>query len=103
MAVIGKFENGRLLVSERVAGPANYLTGAPPAIVFSDLSVVEEVISLQMDSGHIIQELATVLASVTFRIRGLDAAGMADGDPMLEIPDGQDESGSIITGFAYGR
>lgn len=103
MTIIGKLENGRLLVSERIAGPASYATAAPPALVFSDLSQVEEVLALTIDSGHNIQELVTTLASVTFRIRGLDAAGMADGDPMLEIPDAQDMSAFIITGLAYGR
>ncbi len=101
--IIGKFENGAVLVSERVAGPASYATGAPPAIVFSDLSQVEEIISLVIDSGHNVQELVTTLASVTFRLRGLDAAGMADGDPMLEIPDAQDMSAFFITGLAVGR
>lgn len=103
MAIIGQLENGRLLVSQRVAGPASYATAAPPAIVFSDLSVVEEVLALTIDDGRVVNELVTALASVTFRVRGLDAAGMADGDPLLEVPDATDLSGSIITGLAYGR
>lgn len=79
MAIIGKLENGRLLVSQRVAGPASYANAAPPAIVFSDLSQVEEIVSMQIDDGRSIQELATTLASVTFRVRGQGLAQVASG------------------------
>ena len=103
MAVIGQFENGRLLVSQRVAGPASYATAAPPAIVFEDLSVVEEVLALTIDDGRGVQELVTTLASVTFRVRGESNPIGAAGAAHEEVPDATDLSASIITGLAYGR
>ena len=103
MTIIGKFENGAVLVREAVAGPASYSTAAPPAITFSDLNQIDEVISLTIDSGHVVNEDAIALQVVDFRIRGLDAAGATDGDPMLEIPDSQDMSAFTIVGLAVGR
>ena len=87
---------------ETVAGPASYATATPPTIVMSDLSDIEAVVSLEIDSGHNIQVISRIGQIVTFRIRGLDAAGATDGDPMLEIPDAQDMSTFIITCLAVG-
>lgn len=98
MTVVNNF----LLSREVVAGPASYATATPPTIVMSDLKDVEAVVSLEIDSGHNLQVTDITGQIVTFRIRGLDAAGMSDGDPMLEIPDAQDMSGFNITALAYG-
>lgn len=103
MAIIGKFENGTLLVREAVAGPASYATATPPEITFSDLSQIDEILSLTIDSGHVVNQSAIALQVVDVRVRGLDAAGMSDGDPMLEITDGIDLSAFTIIGLAVGR
>lgn len=103
MTVIGKFENGMLLVRELVAGPASYATAAPPTMTFSDLSQVDEVVSIVGEGGHLVERVSFTGQILTFRIRGLDAAGATDGDPLLEIPDAQDESANNYIGIAVGR
>lgn len=103
MAIIGKFENGALLVRESIAGPASYATATPPQITFSDLNQVEEILSLTINSGHVVNEDGIAGQVVDVRVRGLDAAGASDGDPMLEITDGIDISTFDIIGLAVGR
>lgn len=103
MTVIGQFENGAVLARESVAGPSSYATATPPEITFSDLSQIDEILSLTMDSGHVVNVDSITGQVVAFRIRGLDAAGMSDGDPMLEITDGIDVDAFVIIGIAVGR
>jgi hypothetical protein len=102
MAVIGKFENGMVLVRETVAGPAVYATADPPTIVFSDLSQVDAVISLEMEDGWIASDEGLVGQTLTFRIRGDDATPVDD-DPLREVADGQNRSGQNIVAVAVGR
>ena len=102
MAVIGKFENGRLLVREAVNGPASYATAAPPTITFDDLTQVEAVISLGMEAGFIASNEGLVGRVLTFRIRAQDATAV-DNDPLREIADGQNRSGEEIVAVAVGR
>jgi hypothetical protein len=102
MAIIGKFENGALLVRETVAGPASYLAGTPPTIVFSDLSQVDAVISLDMEGGFIASNEGLVGQILTFRIRGQDATP-ADDAAKREITDAENRSGENITAVAVGR
>jgi hypothetical protein len=102
MAIIGKLENGRLLVRETVAGPASYLAAAPPTIVFSDLSQVEDVISLHMEGGFIASNEGVVGQTLTFRIRAQDGTP-ADDAALREITDVENRSGENIVAVAVGR
>jgi hypothetical protein len=102
MAIIGKLENGRLLVRETVAGPVSYATATPPTIVFSDLSQVEEVIALHMEAGFVASNEGLVDQTLTFRIRAQEATA-TDDDPFREITDGQNRSGEDIVAVAVGR
>ncbi|MFQ6030619.1 MAG: hypothetical protein ACE5Q6_24370 [Dehalococcoidia bacterium] len=104
MAILGNLPNGFTLVEEAVAGPASYATASPPTIDFDDLAQnVEQVISVTSDDGRHVQVASLSGRTLTFRVRGLDAAGMADGDPMLEVPDATNLSGNTYRALAYGR
>ena len=106
MPVVGRLESGQLLVREDVAGPASYATATPPTVTFNDLAQgIESVVAVMSDDGRGVQVVdATPAARIaTFRVRGLDAAGAADGDPLLEVPDATNLSGSIYTFLAVGR
>lgn len=106
MPIVGRLESGQLLVREDVAGPASYATASPPTVTFNDLSQgLDSVLSAMSDDGRGVQVVDVTPGGrvATFRVRGLDAAGMADGDPLLEVPDATDLSGSIYTFLAVGR
>ena len=79
MTVIGRFENGALLVREEVAGPASYATGAPPTIEFSDLRVLDQVVSVISDDGRSVQRASFTGKILTYRVRGQDVAQIASG------------------------
>ncbi len=79
MTVIGRFGNGMLLVRQAAAGPASYLTGTPPTIVFTDLNQLDEVISLISDDGRPVQRVSIAGKTLTFRIRGQGLAQVVAG------------------------
>lgn len=105
MTVIGTFPGGFILSEESVDGPANYLTAAPPTIVFSDFNQgVEQILSLKCeDDERQMTEVSVVGRTLTFRIRGESVPIGTVGDAGDEIADGIDVSGNTYVALAYGR
>lgn len=104
MTVISELPSGFLLVQQSVAGPASYATATPPTLTFTDLAQnVEQVMSLVDGQGRHCQIVSISGRTLTFRVRGLDAAGMADGDPLLEVPDTTNLSAQTYRALGYGR
>jgi hypothetical protein len=103
MAIIGRLDNGYLLVEESVAGPASYDSGARPAITFDDLSQnVEAVLGIFSDDGRIADQQGLAGRILTFRVRG-NSETTADNAGLAEVGDTTDLSGSTYRALAYGR
>ena len=104
MAVLGVFEDGRVLVRETVAGPASYAAAARPTVVFDDLSQgVETLLAVTGDDGRIVERIGAVVGrTVTFRVLFFDYDAIADG-VAIEIVDATDLSGDNYTFLAVGR
>ena len=111
MAIIGRLDNGLLLVRESVAGPNPYNQGARPTIVFNDLQQsVEAVLSVYVealgaDAGAYVSHNAGVSGrSLTVMVTGEDATDV-DGAVHREllVGDGVDLSTKNLVAVAVGR
>ena len=105
MPIVGKLQDGRLLVRESVAGPNPYDQASRPTLVFNDLKQsVEAVLSVSMNSGHLPREFSVVGRTLTVAVHGVDATVALDGEPFRELAvgDAEDLSGINIVALAVG-
>ena len=102
MPVIGRLDNGELLVYEEVAGPADYQSGARPTIEFGDLQqAVTRVYGITSDDGRVVDVASLSGRTLTYRVRG-QPVGLVQGDGLPEVPDTTNLAASTYRALASG-
>jgi hypothetical protein len=101
--IIGRLDNGFLLVTEQVAGPASYDAAARPTMVFNDLQQnVERVLAIFSNDGRIADQQALAGRTLTYRVRG-NSETTANNAGLAEVADTTNLSTSTYTALAFGR
>lgn len=98
--VIGKTEDGRLIVQYTGAGPASYTAGGF-GVSIASLKRVESVLMAGNNGGYLCETTASG-NTVTVLVRYFDYAATVAG-PAVEVPAGTDLSGVtftlVVTGY----
>lgn len=81
MTILGRLADGRLLVSQSVAGPASYNNAARPTIEFTDLKQsVDQIVGVLSSVGRSVQQQGALAArTCTFQVRAVSTPRVAAG------------------------
>lgn len=99
--VIGRTEDGRLIVYFENAGPSSYSSPGFDVSV-STLRGVEQVISIRNDGGYLGEAQSISGNTVTVKARYFDYDAVADG-PAIEVADTTDLSAVTFSGVVIGH